>query len=147
MIVIWVRSRNCGCLVTWFCYQLIAKPGNKTAAVSWPDLYDVMIRMESAWSGRNHRSGCWWPGAYLVPCIYNHYDKIGRCVCVRTALAWCLKAVKMIANLSPQGQNGPIFQTTFSNAFSWMKSFVFWFSFHWRLFQRVHLTIIQHWFR
>ena len=34
---IWVRSRNCGCLVTWFCYQLIAKPGNKTAAVSWPD--------------------------------------------------------------------------------------------------------------
>ena len=35
--IIWVRSRNCGCLVTWFCYQLIAKPGNKTAAVSWPD--------------------------------------------------------------------------------------------------------------
>ena len=36
---IWVRSRNCGCLVTWFCYQLIAKPGNKTATVSWPDPY------------------------------------------------------------------------------------------------------------
>ena len=38
-LIIWVRSRNCGCLVTWFCYQLIAKPGNKTAAVSWPDPY------------------------------------------------------------------------------------------------------------
>ena len=37
--VIWVRSRNCGCLVTWFCYQLIAKPGNKTATVSWPEPY------------------------------------------------------------------------------------------------------------
>ena len=37
--LIWVRSRNCGCLVTWFCYQLIAKPGNKTAAVLWPDPY------------------------------------------------------------------------------------------------------------
>ena len=36
---IWVRSRNCGCLVTWFCYQLIGKPGNKTAAVSLPDPY------------------------------------------------------------------------------------------------------------
>ena len=36
---IWVRSRNCGCLVTWFCYQLIAKPGNKTATISWPDSY------------------------------------------------------------------------------------------------------------
>ena len=32
-MVIWVRSRNCGCLVSWFCYQLIAKPGIKTAAV------------------------------------------------------------------------------------------------------------------
>ena len=34
-----------------------------------------------------------------------------------------------------------------SNVFSWMKSFVFWFEFHWSLFLRVHLTIIQHWFR
>ena len=38
---IWVRSRNCDCLVTWFCYQLITKPGNKTAAVPWPDPYQV----------------------------------------------------------------------------------------------------------
>ena len=38
---IWVKSRNCGCLVTRFCYQLIAKPGNKTATVSWPDPYDT----------------------------------------------------------------------------------------------------------
>ena len=37
---IWVRSRNCGCLVAWFCYRLIAKPGNKTAAVLWPDPFD-----------------------------------------------------------------------------------------------------------
>ena len=36
---IWVRWQNCGCLVTWFCYQLIAKPGNRTATVSWPDPY------------------------------------------------------------------------------------------------------------
>ena len=26
-----VRSWKYGCLVTWFCYQMIAKPGNKTA--------------------------------------------------------------------------------------------------------------------
>ena len=31
----------CGCLVTWFCYQLIAKPSNKTATVPWPDPYTV----------------------------------------------------------------------------------------------------------
>ena len=41
--IIWVRSRNCGCLVTWFCYQLIAKPGNKTAAVPRPDPYEPMM--------------------------------------------------------------------------------------------------------
>ena len=40
---IWVRSRNCGHLVTWFCYQLIAKPGNKTATVPWPDAYVFSI--------------------------------------------------------------------------------------------------------
>ena len=45
-IYIWVRSRNCGCLVTWFCYLLIAKPGNKTATVSWPDPYDTFCQVE-----------------------------------------------------------------------------------------------------
>ena len=28
-------------LLTWFCYQLIAKPGNKAAAVSRPDPYTI----------------------------------------------------------------------------------------------------------
>ena len=32
-----VGSWRCGCLVVWFCYQLIAKPGNKTGAPPWPD--------------------------------------------------------------------------------------------------------------
>ena len=40
-----------------------------------------------------------------------------------------------------------ISQTTFSNAFSWMKNFVFWLKFHRSLFLRVQLTINQLWFR
>ena len=32
-----VGSWRWSCLVNWFCYQLIAKPGNKTAAPPWPD--------------------------------------------------------------------------------------------------------------
>ena len=40
-----------------------------------------------------------------------------------------------------------IFQTTFSNAFSWMKMYEFRLKFHCRLFLRVQLTIFQHWFR
>ena len=38
-------------------------------------------------------------------------------------------------------------QTSFSDAFSWMKSFVFWSRFHRSLFLGVKLTITQHWFR
>ena len=40
-----------------------------------------------------------------------------------------------------------IFQTTFSNVFSWMKMYQFWLSFLWSLFPGVQLTIFQHWFR
>ena len=39
------------------------------------------------------------------------------------------------------------FQTTFSNAFSWMKMYEFQLRFHWNLFLRFQLTIFQHWFR
>ena len=48
-IVIWfnnqirVRSRMCASLVTWFCYQMIAKPGNKTGPISWPGPYTLQI--------------------------------------------------------------------------------------------------------
>ena len=42
-----VGSWRCGCLVTWFWYQLIAKPGNKTA--TWPDPYKkIMIYPEQS---------------------------------------------------------------------------------------------------
>ena len=37
---IWVRWWRCSCFVTWFCYQLIAKPGNKTTAPAWPDSHN-----------------------------------------------------------------------------------------------------------
>ena len=40
-----------------------------------------------------------------------------------------------------------IFQTIFSNAFSWMQMYKFWLRFHWRLLPGVQLTIFQHWFR
>ena len=40
-----------------------------------------------------------------------------------------------------------IFQTTFSNGFSWMKMYEFRLTFHWSLFLEVKLTIFQHWFR
>ena len=47
---IWVRSWRCSCLVTWFCYQLIAKPG-KTAAPPWPDLFTVVDSRQAKEAG------------------------------------------------------------------------------------------------
>ena len=44
-----------------------------------------------------------------------------------------------VKTLRPR-QMAAIFQTTFSNGFSWL-------TFHWSLFLRVKLTIFQHWFR
>ena len=40
-----------------------------------------------------------------------------------------------------------IFQKTLSNAFSWIKMFLFRLKFHWILFLRVQSTIFQHLFR
>ena len=37
--IIWIRSWRCTCLVTWFCYQMIEKLGNKTGPLLWPDPY------------------------------------------------------------------------------------------------------------
>ena len=37
--ILWIRSRNCGRLATRPCYQLITKPGNKTATVTRSDPY------------------------------------------------------------------------------------------------------------
>ena len=58
-------------------------------------------------------------------------------------------AVVILPSLTHWGRDkmAAIFQTTFSNAFSWMKMFEFRLRFHWSLFPRVQLTIFQHWFR
>ena len=52
-------------------------------------------------------------------------------------------------SLTPWGRDkmAGIFQTTFSNVFSWMKIFEFRLEFHWSLFVRFQLTINQHWSR
>ena len=47
----------------------------------------------------------------------------------------------------PLDKMAAISKTIFSNAFLWMKSFVFRLKFHWSLFLWVQLTITQHRFR
>ena len=46
-----------------------------------------------------------------------------------------------------RGKMAANFLTTFSNAFSWMRIYELRLIFHWALFLRVQLIILQHWFR
>ena len=60
----WVRSWRYDCLVTCFCYPLIVKPGNKTAAPPWLNPYTMLwlawsfimsINLNSSPPGQNGR--------------------------------------------------------------------------------------------
>ena len=54
-----------------------------------------------------------------------------------------------INSLTHWGRNkmAAVSQTTFSNAFSWMKMYEFWLKFRWSLFLSVQLTVSHHWLR
>ena len=54
----------------------------------------------------------------------------GRCLTLEPSIKWPALCTQHILN-----------------AFSWMKTFVFWFQLNWSLFKRVHLIINRHWFR
>ena len=51
---------------------------------------------------------------------------------------------ELAINSSPLTKWPPLSQTTFSNAFSWIKSFAFPFEFHWSFLLRVQLIVRQH---
>ena len=54
------------------------------------------------------------------------------------------KEIKTRLTHLPLDKMAAISQAIFSDAFSWMKIFIFWSKFHWNLFLRVQLTITQH---
>ena len=63
-----------------------------------------------------------------------------------SSICWVLRFSKLSKDCSPVNTLRPrqmdaISQTTFSNAFSWMKMFEFRLKIHWSLFPRVELTI------
>ena len=72
------------------------------------------------WGELSHHWACWWSCTRRSAGILTHWGRNKMAV---------------------------VFQTTFSNAFCWMKMYEFRLTFHWILFPRVQLTIFQHWFR
>ena len=71
--------------------------------------------------------------------------------CIRQCFHWSDHALAHVNGPTSthwgQDKMAAIFQTTFSNAFSWKKMFEFRLKFHWSLFPGVQLTILQHWLR
>ena len=63
--------------------------------------------------------------------------------------SWSHTFIRMHTHIAFWGRDkmDAISQTTFSNAFSWMKMHGFRLRFHWSLFLRFKLTMFQHWFR
>ena len=83
-------------------------------------------------------------------CCESHGKMNYLAVC--TCISGCVHTYPMyiiILYLTHWGRDkvDAISQTTFSNAFSWMKMYEFHLRFHWSLFLRVQLIMFQHWFR
>ena len=57
-VMIWDGSWRCGFLVSWFYYQLIAQPGNKTATLPWPVLHQPMQCCDLQWMWINIYCNC-----------------------------------------------------------------------------------------
>ena len=72
--------------------------------------------------------------------VFWFKQRVPTCIATITHVYLCINTLR------PR-QMDAISQTTFSNAFSWMKMFEFRLKFHWSLFPRVQLTIFLHWLR
>ena len=78
---------------------------------------------------------------YIYVCMYVCMHACVCCVCVCFFASKFVKfSNSLLGGMSltnlPLDKLVAISQTAFSNAFSWMKSFVFWIDFHWNLFLR-----------
>ena len=125
-------------------------------------LLNRLFRGKSKKTSKLHVTGLWICGTCFRRRFTDHvaHDRetcsstfakpAGRhCNCYSTATAGQGTGGQELSLLTQWGQDkmAAISQTTLSIAFSWMKMLEFRLNFHWRLFLRVQLTILQHWFR
>ena len=80
-------------------------------------------------------------------CVIKSFDAPFVVLCKFVARIEAISANTLPLTHWGRDKMDTISQTTFSNAFSWMKMFEYWLKFHWNLFLMVQLTIFQHWFR
>ena len=116
------------------------------------------IQMPQPLPVRGHGHACYIPSMpYGKSCrrdLVSFYLSLAKCPTIhiipifkRIFLTQVCKMFLLLINTLRPRQMDAISQTTFSNAFSWMKMHEFRLRFHWSLFLRFELTIFQHWFR
>ena len=90
-----------------------------------------------------------WSSNYLNQCIIAITRPGDKCFKTRRVIVLAISAalVSAVKTHRGRGKMAAIFQTTSSNAFSWIKVYEFRLRFHGSLFLRVQLTIFQNWFR
>ena len=86
-------------------------------------------------------SSRWWDGLSGL-CACSRRQPWGAVVCDAT-----LRQNDSALTHWGRDKMAAISHTTHSYAFSWMKMYEFFLQFHWSLFRRVQLTIVQHLFR
>ena len=83
------------------------------------------------------------------PFVTTHPTSVASSVCEYQS--WFERVNRFAPNNTPSthchiNKMTTTFQRTFRNAFSWIKSVVFWLKFHWCLFLRVRLTMCRYCF-
>ena len=116
-----------------------------TMAVSWAINHRYITKWYISYSSEYHtlEIGPIWHCRSTYWTIWDHTDIMSR-------LPDCPPSqVSLLSPLTHWGRDkmAAVFQTTFSNAFSWMKMYEFRLRFHWNLFLRFKFKIFQHWFR
>ena len=163
-IVLWLRTSKC--TATIFCFHTNGSIhlGNTSASLtgyqrfhSW---YISWQRTAQCYSATIHTTG--------LATLLLHFQDIRRSsICIMRIMNMQAElatfAVEIVNQLNihtsihellnralihwGRDKMAAIFQTIFSNPFSWMKMYEYRLRFHWILFPRVQLTISQHWFR
>ena len=107
--------------------------------------YSICNFLQLRWSDLHHSCLPLWQDSQLrvTPCCHQTVT-LNPPADVRQAPTY---DIPITLTHSGRDKMAVIYQTTFSNAFSWMKIIKFWLKFHLSLFLRVQLTIFHHWFR
>ena len=95
VLYMWVRSCNCGCLVAWICYQLMAKPGSRAATVPWPDPYVSLVTVYMMHSLSVYILYGHTNGVLILVSSYLHIHFSYVHECILTALYWAVFVLLM----------------------------------------------------